>query len=119
MADIIERLIFDDSKAIPGINNVTNALRETNKAMEEVNQETKKLSDNIGKDVIKTNEQIADSTRKTAEAEKKALKEKVEATEVYGISLGKIKAKLSEYRTDLMNTVKVMTSYISLSKTQE
>jgi hypothetical protein len=119
MADIIERIIFDDSKALPALNNITNAIKETDKAMESLNQETKKVSESIGKDVIKTNEEIAESTKKTAEAEKKALKEKVTATEIYGTSLDKIKAKLVEYRTNLSNTLKVMASYVSLSKTQE
>lgn len=91
MADVVERIIFDDSKALPGINNITNALKETNKAMESVNEETKRLSDSIGKDVIDTNKQIAESTKKTADIEKKALKDKIESTEVYGVSLGKIR----------------------------
>ena len=77
MADVIETIIFDDSKALPALNNITNALKETDKAMTSLNEETKKVSDSIGKDVIDTNKQIADSTKKTSQEYTNSLKKNI------------------------------------------
>lgn len=119
MADIVERIIFDDSKALPGIKRVTDAFSDAANAADDLNKTVTDTQAGLGKKVVDTNKQIQESTQKTADVEKKALKEKIAAQEVYGVSLNKIRDTLKEYRTNLIGLLGTFRASIALTNTQK
>lgn len=118
MADVVTTLIFDDSKALPGIKRVTDAFSDAANAADDLNKTVTDTQQGLGKKVVDTNKQIQESTIKTAEIEKKALKEKIAAQEVYGVSLNKISETLREYRTNLIGLLGTFKTSIALTDSQ-
>ncbi len=119
MADIVERIIFDDSKAVTGLINIKNAIAATVKEMEALTEVTKKLVGAIEDNVVDANAQVAESTKKAADAEKKALADKIKAQEVYGLSIRKITEGLKEYRSNLIGVFQTLRSTIAITEDQK
>jgi phage-related protein len=119
MADIVERIIFDDSKALPQIKRIAEAFEEAAEAADGMNKAVTDTQEGIGKTVVDTNKQIQESTKKTADVERKALVDKIKSQEVYGISLRKITETLGDYKKNLIGLFGTLKGNILLTDQQK
>lgn len=105
MADVTERLIFDDSQAIPVLKNVSENLQKTSKDMQN-------LLDLMGKDAAKASAEMVKSEAKVNEAvikttvsineSKKGLLDKIKSYQIFGISIDGVLGKLQGFYDKLV-----------------
>lgn len=102
MADIVERIIFDDSQAIPALNNIAKHTETIQKGMQSMNNESQKALENMSKkaqeSTDKTNNAISKTIQKNREAGK-SFSDMVRPMGVMGGAVAGVIDKLNEYRS--------------------
>ena len=83
MADIVERLILDDSGFTPVMEEVTKATEEATKEFEKYKKEVSKATKEVSKDVVDSEAKVQEATKKTAAEHSKAKQSLFEYIKTY------------------------------------
>ena len=122
MADIVERLILDDSGFTPVMEEVTKATEEATKEFEKYKKEVSKATKDVSKDVVDSEAKVQEATKKTAAEHSKAkqsLFEYIKTYSIYGISIGSIIQKLSGFKEKLTGVNATIKDGTALTATQK
>jgi len=122
MADIVERLILDDSGFTPVMEEVTKATEEATKEFEKYKKEVSKATKEVSKDVVDSEAKVQEATKKTAAEHSKAkqsLFEYIKTYSIYGVSIGSIIQKLSGFKEKLTGVNATIKDGTALTATQK
>lgn len=122
MADIVERLILDDSGFTPVMEEVTKATEEATKEFEKYKKEVSKATKDVSKDVVDSEAKVQEATKKTAAEHSKAkqsLFEYIKTYSIYGVSIGSIIQKLSGFKEKLTGVNATIKDGTALTATQK
>lgn len=121
MADIVERIIFDDSGATPVIGKLTDAIEILAKEFADYKQTVQTVAKTTSDEVTKAEKDIQQATKDTVKEQNKAKESILEYAKnysVFGVSIGGILTKMSEWKTRLLGINQVVKEGTALSKTQ-
>lgn len=121
MADIVERIIFDDSGATPVIGKLTDAIETLAKEFTDYKQTVQTVAKTTSDEVTKAEKDIQQATKDTVKEQNKAKESILEYAKnysVFGVSIGGILTKMSEWKTRLLGVNQIVKEGTSLSKTQ-
>ena len=121
MADIVERIIFDDSGATPVIGKLTDAIETLAKEFTDYKQTVQTVAKTTSDEVTKAEKDIQQATKDTVKEQNKAKESILEYAKnysVFGVSIGGILTKMSEWKTRLLGINQVVKEGTALSKTQ-
>lgn len=99
--DIVERIIFDDSQAIPALQNVTKQTENLQKGFQEMNAKSKKATEELANKVQTSSDKVNGAIDKTIKKNKEAGKsfsDMVRPMGVFGAAIAGGIDKLNEYR---------------------
>lgn len=116
MADIVERIIIDDSQAINPLKNIQDNTEKITKRMQDLDEWTKKTIADMSKEVQNTSKVTQETAQKTIKANnsiKESFMDQVKGFKLFGVSIDDVKGKLEDYKTKLTNVGKSISSLIS------
>lgn len=122
MADTVERLIFDDSQAVPVLNKLTEAIKSTAKEAEGLNKtmesDAKKAADAMAASEAKLGEAVTKTAISMKEA-RAELGNKIKAFGAFGVTIGGGIEKLREMKDMLTLFRQGFIGSVAATKTQQ
>lgn len=104
MADVVERLILDDTQFVEALERDIKLIEDTSDEFKQLNKDIDKGSQEMAKSVKKGTDEMnkgLDSFEKSMRRNRQELKENIGNSSLFGVSLNDITAKLSQTRTNL------------------
>lgn len=121
MADIVEKIIIDDSDFIKTFDNMASIIEKSGKEVADLSKDIQKGLSESAKKVVKTNDDMNKSIIQTSRSMREAradLVKQVGSYSILGISINDVKAKTSEFISILKTSREALIGNINPTKTQ-
>lgn len=121
MADIVERIIFDDTAAIKSLNNMNDLLEEVADSYQDLKDTVDKTNKDMSKQVEDGSKKQAEATKKVAEEHRKAKNsflDYVKSITVGGVSINTLIGQLSQWKERQAGLNDILKNGAKLSQTQ-